>query len=217
MICLSACLSNYISSSQSDVINHPFPDFNSVGTRERMSNYIPLFRVDTITYPCRSPDAGFPSHVNKRVIGSWLCNYLGLNHPDDIWFRCYDIYHCSPQEMSTRFTLFSALLRYSAGVYSPQIHLEHWSSRKKISADDDDDDGIDNDAYFIAYTYEKRGNFWQRGMVCYGLRWIPGIFLIRNRTMSQIPECTCFISHNAPFRTDMCTFLFWMEHCGIWN
>ena len=32
---------------------------------------------------------------------------------------------------------------------------------------------------------------------------------------SQIPECTCSISHNAPFRTEMCTFLFWMGHCGI--
>ena len=31
-----------------------------------------------------------------------------------------------------------------------------------------------------------------------------------NRPISQMPECTCFISHNAPF-------LFWMEHCGIWN
>ena len=39
----------------------------------------------------------------------------------------------------------------------------------------------------------------------------------RNRHNSQIPECTCSISHNAPFRTEMCTFLFWMEHCGIWN
>ena len=34
---------------------------------------------------------------------------------------------------------------------------------------------------------------------------------------SQIPECTCSISHNAPFRTEKCTFLFWMEHCGIWD
>ena len=33
---------------------------------------------------------------------------------------------------------------------------------------------------------------------------------------SQMPECICSISHNA-FRTEMCTFLFWMEHCGIWN
>ena len=34
---------------------------------------------------------------------------------------------------------------------------------------------------------------------------------------SQIPECTGSISHNAPFRTEMYTFLFWMGHCGIWN
>ena len=33
---------------------------------------------------------------------------------------------------------------------------------------------------------------------------------------SQISECTCSISHNAPFRTEMCTYLFWMEYCGIW-
>ena len=34
---------------------------------------------------------------------------------------------------------------------------------------------------------------------------------------SHIPECTCPIPHNAPFRTEMCTFLFWMEHFGIWH
>ena len=34
---------------------------------------------------------------------------------------------------------------------------------------------------------------------------------------SQIPECICSIPHNAPFRTEMYTFLFWMEYCGIWN
>ena len=33
----------------------------------------------------------------------------------------------------------------------------------------------------------------------------------------RIPECTCSMSHNAPFWTEMCTFLFWMEHCGTWN
>ena len=32
-----------------------------------------------------------------------------------------------------------------------------------------------------------------------------------------MPGCTCSIPHNAPFRTEMCTFLFWMEHCGIRN
>ena len=39
----------------------------------------------------------------------------------------------------------------------------------------------------------------------------------RNWPNSQIPECTCSISHNATSRTEMCTFLFWMLHCGIWN
>ena len=38
-----------------------------------------------------------------------------------------------------------------------------------------------------------------------------------NRPFSQIPKCTSPISHNAPFRTEMCTFLFWMVHCGIWD
>ena len=38
-----------------------------------------------------------------------------------------------------------------------------------------------------------------------------------NWAISQIPQCTCSISHNAPFRTEMCTSLFWMVHCGIWN
>ena len=35
--------------------------------------------------------------------------------------------------------------------------------------------------------------------------------------LSQIPQRTSPISHNAPFRTEMCTFLFWMVHCGIWE
>ena len=33
---------------------------------------------------------------------------------------------------------------------------------------------------------------------------------------SQIPQCTCTTSHNASFRTEMCAFLFYMMHCGIW-
>ena len=37
------------------------------------------------------------------------------------------------------------------------------------------------------------------------------------RPVSQIPQCTCSISHNTPFKTEMCTFLFWVVHCGIWN
>ena len=43
------------------------------------------------------------------------------------------------------------------------------------------------------------------------------INLIFNWPNSQIPQCTCSISDNAPFRTEMCTFLFWMEHCQIWS
>ena len=38
-----------------------------------------------------------------------------------------------------------------------------------------------------------------------------------NRPMSQIPQCTSYISHIALFRTEIYTFLFWMVHCGIWN
>ena len=28
---------------------------------------------------------------------------------------------------------------------------------------------------------------------------------------------TCPISHNAPFRAEMCIFLFWIVHCGTWD
>ena len=34
---------------------------------------------------------------------------------------------------------------------------------------------------------------------------------------SQFPQCTCSISHNATFRTEMFTFPFLIMHCGIWN
>ena len=34
---------------------------------------------------------------------------------------------------------------------------------------------------------------------------------------SQIPQCTCSISHNAIFRTEICTFLFWILNCLMWN
>ena len=38
-----------------------------------------------------------------------------------------------------------------------------------------------------------------------------------NSHNSQSPQCTCPIPHNAPFRTEMCTFLFWMVLYGVWN
>ena len=31
------------------------------------------------------------------------------------------------------------------------------------------------------------------------------------------PTHTCFISHDALFRTEMCTFLFWTMHRGMWG
>ena len=37
-----------------------------------------------------------------------------------------------------------------------------------------------------------------------------------NRPISQIPQCICSISHNAPSWAEICTFLLWMVHCGIW-
>ena len=38
-----------------------------------------------------------------------------------------------------------------------------------------------------------------------------------NGPISQIHQCTCPISRNGPFRTEMCTFLFWMVHCRVWD
>ena len=38
-------------------------------------------------------------------------------------------------------------------------------------------------------------------------QWMVGLVSI-NRPILQIPECTCPISHNAPFWTEMCTLLF---------
>ena len=48
--------------------------------------------------------------------------------------------------------------------------------------------------------------------------WWRSIFLMvapGNWLNSQILQCTHPISHNAPFRTEMCTFLFWMVYCGV--
>ena len=46
------------------------------------------------------------------------------------------------------------------------------------------------------------------------LNWVE---MLSNWPISQIPQRTCPISHNAPLRTEMCTFLFWMVHCGIYD
>ena len=49
------------------------------------------------------------------------------------------------------------------------------------------------------------------------LKFHLNILCLTNRPISQIPECTCSLTHKAAFRTEMCTFVNWMEHCGIWN
>ena len=43
------------------------------------------------------------------------------------------------------------------------------------------------------------------------------ILVVSSVPNSQIPQCTCPIFHNAPLRTKICTSLFWMMHCGIWD
>ena len=42
------------------------------------------------------------------------------------------------------------------------------------------------------------------------------ICISSNRPISLYPEYICSLSQNVPFRTKMCTFLFWMDHSGIW-
>ena len=44
-----------------------------------------------------------------------------------------------------------------------------------------------------------------------------GVLYSWNRPISQIPQTTCSLSHNASFRPAMCTFLFRIVHCKIWN
>ena len=39
----------------------------------------------------------------------------------------------------------------------------------------------------------------------------------RKWPVAHLPHCTSPISHNASFRTEMCTFQFWIMHCGIWH
>ena len=39
----------------------------------------------------------------------------------------------------------------------------------------------------------------------------------QNWPNSQIPQCACLISPNAPFRRELCTFLSWKVYCGTWN
>ena len=38
-----------------------------------------------------------------------------------------------------------------------------------------------------------------------------------DRPILQIPHLTSPISNNTQFKTEICTLLFWMVHCGIWE
>ena len=59
-------------------------------------------------------------------------------------------------------------------------------------------------AYFMTYTTHRH-------MENMCINNIP-MCIHKNWLDSQIPERTCSISHNAPFRTEMCTFL-----CSEWS
>ena len=54
-----------------------------------------------------------------------------------------------------------------------------------------------------------------------GDRWIPRIKASNAENVSiwwrhyEIPQCTSPISHNTPFRKEMCIFMSWMVHCGM--
>ena len=56
-------------------------------------------------------------------------------------------------------------------------------------------------------TGAKWGLYW----FLYCQQWERSIFIWPN---SPIPQRTCSISHNATFRTEMCTLLFWMMLVG---
>ena len=61
--------------------------------------------------------------------------------------------------------------------------------------------------FYIEWSSDRLGN-------CSLLR---SCIRLRNRLLGQISQCSSHISHNAPFRTEMCKFLFRMVHCGTWD
>ena len=76
-----------------------------------------------------------------------------------------------------------------------------WSSLEGLKSVDSTDFNTYNDdqavSMMILNFLFERGQFWT--------------------PILQIPQCTCPISHNTPFRTEMSTFLFWMVYYGIWD
>ena len=69
--------------------------------------------------------------------------------------------------------------------------------------------------YIPDYSFRVLIMYWSEQFNCISCthRWV----VHHNCTTSRIPQCSRSLSHNAPFRIEMCTFLFWMVSCGIWN
>ena len=68
----------------------------------------------------------------------------------------------------------------------------------------------------------KKGDFLQNILACKGLTLLGwGINFTKDFTLTIDlihKSHNAFVSsHNAPFRTEICTFLFRMVNCGIWN
>ena len=64
------------------------------------------------------------------------------------------------------------------------------------------------------YRWIPRTKGQQRGK-CFHL--ITSSWVSHDWPNSRIQKCTCSMPHIAPFKTEMCIFLFWMRHCGMWN
>ena len=69
----------------------------------------------------------------------------------------------------------------------------------------------------MRYVYSHYGNSRTGKTVCDYTETSLRYLMVSYRLNLQIPQCTCPTSHNAPFKREICTFLFWMVHCGIWD
>ena len=82
----------------------------------------------------------------------------------------------------------------------------------------------DKTVWLPSHLYNAKPHTWKgrlyvrRGPGSFDTMWLmKNIICPIDRLISQISVYTCFIAHNAPFRTEICIFLFWMGHFGIWN
>ena len=75
--------------------------------------------------------------------------------------------------------------------------------------------------HIYVYSWKlKMSWFMSLGMQCMHLNHTPKLYWVMDMDFythinnSNRPNLQ---SHSAPFRTEIRTFLIWMEHCGIWN